>query len=476
MVIADTLSRAALLEEALPQLENEMEIHCNLVSSSLPVSDEKLDQIRKETLVDEILFKLKQYYRQGWPKIKNNIDPLVLPYFKIKNEIHVVSGIVFMNNRIVIPKSMRSEILNLIHEGHMGSKKCISLAKSLVYWPNLNSDIKNIVDNCEICLKYRVSNVKEPLMSHEIFPLPWHKIGIDLFEFQKKVYMLVVDYYSKYIEIALLNSGFASKKLILELKSILARHGIPKIVVSDNGPPFSSTEFNHFCKSWNIEHVTSSPYTPRSNGLAERSIQTIKRLLKKTLESNSDPYIALLNYRATPNFTTYSPAELLMNRKLKTKIPTNFENLMPVRVDEQKVNLAFKTNNETMKKYYNRTTKPLKELENGENIYYQKIPKSIWYPGVVREKCSEPRSYLTQDENNQIYRRNRQQIRKVPSPPNKPIVETLLDPQSSPSSDGSVLSPECDNEDHILASKNNKPMTSRSGRPLRPPDRLTYYN
>lgn len=474
MVIADTLSRAALSEESLPLLDHEIEIHCNPVSLSLPVSDAKVDHIRKETIADETLVKLIQHYREGWPEVKKKIDPLVMPYFKNKNEIHVINGIVFMNNRIVIPSSMRSEILSLIHEGHMGSKKCISLAKSLVYWPNLNSDIINLVDNCEICLKHRVSNAKEPLMPHEILPLPWQKIGIDLFEFQRKVYMLVVDYYSKYIEIALLNSGFSSKKLTTELKSIFARHGIPKILVSDNGPPFSSSEFNYFCKTWNIEHVLSSPYTPRSNGLAERSVQTIKRLLKKSLESNSDPYIALLNYRSTPNFTSYSPAELLMNRKLRTKIPTNFENLRPVRVDDQKVNMAFKNNAKKMKKYFNRTTKPLKEVKNGENVYYKKFPKSIWYPGVVMEKCSEPRSYLIQGENNQVYRRNRQHIMKLPSTPKNSNFEILFHQESSPSSDSSALSPERENQHHNLDSSNKKVMTSRTGRQIRPPNRLTY--
>lgn len=88
------------------------------------------------------------------------------------------------------------------------------------------------------------------------------------------MYILVVDYYSKYIEVEYLNNGYNSKNVITKLKSLFARHGIPNIFVSDNGPPFSSKEFKVFCREWEIKHVTSSPFLPRSNGLAERSLHS----------------------------------------------------------------------------------------------------------------------------------------------------------------------------------------------------------
>lgn len=124
-------------------------------------------------------------------------------------------------------------------------------------------------------------------MPHEIIDLPWYKVGCDLFEFQSKTYVLVVDNYSKYLEIELLSNGYSSPQVITKLKSIFARHGIPSLFISDNGPPFNSREFSLFCREWAIEHKTSSPYLARSNGLAERTIQTVKKLLLKAHESNS---------------------------------------------------------------------------------------------------------------------------------------------------------------------------------------------
>ncbi|XP_008181766.1 uncharacterized protein K02A2.6-like [Acyrthosiphon pisum] len=172
-------------------------------------------------------------------------------------------------------------MLKIVHEGHMGIERCKNSIKDLIFWPNINSDIKNIVENCEVCMKYRNNNSKEPLIPHDIPQIPWFKLGTDIFHFDNKIYLLVVDYYSKFVEIAHLTSGFTSISVIQHLKSIFARFGIPSVIVSDNGPPFNSLEFKQFMHEWDIEHVTSSPNYAQSNGLAERSIQSIKKLLKK---------------------------------------------------------------------------------------------------------------------------------------------------------------------------------------------------
>ena len=134
----------------------------------------------------------------------------------------------------------------------------------------------------------------------------------------------MVDYYSRCIEIALLKRTTATE-VIAHMKSIFARHGIPKLIVSDNGPQYSSEEFPKFMREYQCQHVTSSPLYPQSNGEAERAVKTIKGLLKK----EGDPYLALLSYRATPLQIGYSPSELLMGRKLRTTVPTTREQLIP---------------------------------------------------------------------------------------------------------------------------------------------------
>ena len=141
------------------------------------------------------------------------------------------------------------------------------------------------------------------------------KVATDLFELKSCTYLLVIDYFSRFIEIALLK-GTTSADVILHLKSIFARHGIPETVYSDNGPHYSSHLFKEFARDYQFIHITSTKF-PQSNGEAERAVKTVTNLLKKS----EDPYLALLAYRTAPLQCGYSPSELLMSRKLRNTIP-----------------------------------------------------------------------------------------------------------------------------------------------------------
>ena len=137
-------------------------------------------------------------------------------------------------NRLYIPPSLRADILEKLHEGHLGIVKCRARARETVWWPGISSQIKSKVDRCDICIKYRTPPV-EALISSEIPKYPWQIVGSDLFEVHGKTYMVVTDYFSRYIEVIMLSSE-TSKEVILKLKSIMGRWGIPEKLRSDNGP------------------------------------------------------------------------------------------------------------------------------------------------------------------------------------------------------------------------------------------------
>ena len=144
------------------------------------------------------------------------------------------------------------------------------------------------------CAKMAIQR-KEPMIVSPLPEFPLKVIGTDLFELDKKHYLLVVDYFSRYPEVILLKST-TSASVIEALKAIFSRHGIPEVIRSDNGPQYSSMEFFKFASSYGFQHITSSPLYPQSNGQAERTVQTVKCLLKQS----DDPYLALMSYRATP--------------------------------------------------------------------------------------------------------------------------------------------------------------------------------
>ena len=216
-------------------------------------------------------------------------------------------------NRIIKPSGQRPEILEQIHKGHQGIVKCREHAASSVWWPGLSRDIEELVNNCTECRKLRTQRA-QPLMPSSLPDMPWQKVGTDLFEWNKQTYLLIVD--SRFIEIARLSRPTA-EQVIHWTKSIFARHGIPEILISDNGPQFGSEMYSEFATEYQFQHLTSSHYFPQSNGEAERAVGTVKRLLNR----ENDPYLALMAYHATPLQNGYSPAELLMSQRLRTTVP-----------------------------------------------------------------------------------------------------------------------------------------------------------
>ena len=117
----------------------------------------------------------------------------------------------------------------------------------------------------------------------------------DLFELKGFTYLLVADYYSRFVEVQKLTTT-TSSSIVTQLKAIFARFGIPATLITDNGPQFDSQHMKEFAQAYEFQHATTSPYYPQANGLAERMVKTVKKLL----EHSEDAYKALLSYRATP--------------------------------------------------------------------------------------------------------------------------------------------------------------------------------
>ena len=168
------------------------------------------------------------------------------PYYAVAAEISISEGLLLRGSRIIIPLSLRKEILQRLHTGHQGISKCRDRAKQSVWWPGLSSQLQDVVSSCEVCHQH-YSQRAEPLIPSEHPQLPWQKVGMDLFDFQGSTYLIIIDYYSHYIERAKLNRTTAGE-VVTHCKSIFARHGIPEVVVSDNGPQFAAEAFEEFAQ------------------------------------------------------------------------------------------------------------------------------------------------------------------------------------------------------------------------------------
>ena len=239
LFVADQLSRAYIPEVPNDHLEEELEV--NVV---LPVSDDKLQELKDATQKDEVLRKLRNFVEFGWPDHLKDVDQSVASYWDFKEYICVSDDLLFKGDRLIVPESMRAEMLKAIHQGHFGSEACKRRAREVLFWPKMSQDIEAEVKTCEICNAHKKHQQKEPLHPHTVPQRPWSKVGADLFEVDGRNYLLLVDYYSGFFELDYL-SDTTSKSVISKIKSQIARYGIFEDLISDNGPQFVSLRILH---------------------------------------------------------------------------------------------------------------------------------------------------------------------------------------------------------------------------------------
>ena len=396
LVCSNTLSRVPLREQGPEISETEGNCQVHSVISSSSISTERLKQLEVETLNDRALQRVASYITQGCPKSRNPLIPELKSYYNLRNELTVVNNLILKGNKIVIPSTLIKEMKQILHTGHLGIERTKSNARSTMYWPNINNDINGMISNCIACQKYRNLNPREPLLSHEIPKDVWNKVATDLFVCLNKLYMIVIDYTSKYFEIAQLPDT-SSDTVITHMRSIFARHGIPKVVFSDNGPQYSSHEFKKFSKSWDFIHKTSSPEFPQSNRFVERAIQTIKQTLRKCREDDSDPYLTILALRTTKNSSGTSASELLMKRKLRVLVPL--------------LNVNGNTKTKLKKPTFSQS-RELQPFNTSDTVRYRQ--NNNWTrTGIIFNKSDMPRSYTLLNDKNNVIRRNRRHVIKM---------------------------------------------------------------
>ena len=218
---------------------------------------------------------------------------------------------------------MRGQVLQAIHLGHQGETKCILLARESVFWPGISNGIRQMVKDCDSCNRHQPAQPKLPIMQLDLPTRPWEKLGTDIFEFNGKKYLMIVNYYSRFPVIGLL-SDMSSHTICNHFTSVLVEYGLPTTIISDFGSQYVSERFKAKCEQSGITLYLSSPYHHQANSLAERATRTCTSLLRKVLEKNECPYTALWMYRTTPlDSQIQSPYELLFGRKPQSTLPSS---------------------------------------------------------------------------------------------------------------------------------------------------------
>lgn len=408
MFIADLLSRSYQNTENTDESYMHEIVHCIGLAHNFECTEEQKTQLITESSQDSELKILRNFINNGWPNSKDIPDGLH-SYYKLRGELSLDNDLVFFNDRLIVPVNLRSSFMKTLHEGHIGTTKMKQIARNLYYWPHIDSHIEEYVRKCYPCQMYQNSNIKEPLLSHNIPRLPWAKLATDIMDFKAKSYLVVYDYYSKWLDIKHINTKSA-RSIINALIDVFSYFGIPGEIVSDH-VPFDSRECKEFAKEWGFTFVYTSPRYPQANGMAEKGVQIAKKMLYKCLEDKSDYRLSLLNYRASPvSGTNVSPSELLMNRRLRTKLLVSTHYLQPKMIRSADQQQFENIRNRNIKNY-NKTSRFKSPFVVGQNIWFKKeVNSKVWLRGKITH-VNPNRAYNLVDSNNVRYTRTSFHIR-----------------------------------------------------------------
>ena len=397
-ILADPLSRLLLKKQGDDEETSQSLLNIQLQDLSLTKRE-----LRKQTTIDTALCQIIKYISRGWPMDKKQIPPELWTYYEKRDLLSLEEGILMWQERIIVPSTFRKTVLSVLHDGHPGIWAMRALSRFYVWWPGIDKDVENHVKQCNPCQQNRPWEPETLLYSWCAPAEPWARIHIDYAgPFDGKFWLVVIDAFSKWLEVKPQMST-TSTSTIKSLREMFCRFGLPKTIVSDNGPQFCSNEFQEFCHSNNIVHVRSTPYHPKTNGLAERAVRTFKERYASAKTAKVDTELALqrflIAYRNTPHKSTgRAPAELLLGRKLRT------------RLDLLKPDTTHHLDHSTLtqKIYHDRHCKP-RYFGEGESVWVQRIQGKGYEEGRITIKVSDY-SYLV-DVKGKIQRRHTDQLR-----------------------------------------------------------------
>ena len=346
-----------------------------IVNSSIPKAL-SVREVRYQTQNDDVLNKVIENLCTGsW----DNLDEKLKPFEMIKNELTCVNGnLVLRGNRLVIPDSLQQHVIGLAHEGHQGMVKTKMLLRDKVWFPKMDMMCENMIKTCHQCQVVTHVAAREPLKMTRIPEDPWINISVDFAEVSGQYVLIIVDDHSRYPFAECVRSTSA-KAVIPKLDKVFGMFGIPKIVKSDNGPPFNGHEFKVFADQLNFSHRKISPLWPEANGEAERFVKTFKKFVRTATNWKQEMQSFLRNYRATCHCTTgVAPATALFGRELRIKLPS-FENVKSNCFDKEQMLKHDIIQKEKMKMYAdkNRNVKE-SDIAVGDKVLVQQRKSNVF--------------------------------------------------------------------------------------------------
>ncbi|XP_013909081.1 PREDICTED: uncharacterized protein K02A2.6-like [Thamnophis sirtalis] len=343
--------------------------------------------VARHTSWDKVLAKVLGWTECGWPSYPLGTE--WRPFTTRQQELSSQQGCLLWGSRVVIPASLQEAVLTMLHDGHLGIVRMKALGRSYAWWPGMDQDIAWWVASCPQCQETRPACPKAPIQNWEQPRAPWSRIHMDLAGPAKgQMFIVIVDAFSKWVELFLL-SATTAPAIIKVLPRVFMTHGLPDLVVSDNGPQFIAAALASFFAQLGVRHAFVAPFNPVANGLAECVVQQEALARFGPLNWQVDIDMYLLWQHATPCTTmNKSPAELLMGRRIRTTLDRLHPEYAPDRPLDSQSQRKGSIDTPVYARNYS--------------------GHQLWLPGIVR-KITGPCSYLVED--GRVWKRHINQLR-----------------------------------------------------------------
>lgn len=362
-------------------------------------ADVNVEKVAQSLQEDNILGKVYKYTAEGWPNINKKAGGEITYYYNLRLKFNTQDNCLFYEDRLVIPKTLQNTILSMLHKDHEGIVRMKLNARSIFWWKNMNVDIENVAKVCDVCQVSQNVKKEHTVSSWPEVKKPMERIHLDLFYFQKYTLLIIVDVYSKFIDVKILNKSDVHS-LISQIQQFFSYFGLASEIVTDNGPPFNSWKLETFCRENNIKLTKTPPYHPQSNTYAERSVQTAKKyfykyVLDKKLEKFTmrEKIIRFTSaYNSTPSSVTgESPTDRIFSFKVKTCVNIINHRYHAIQDHAVTVNKKVRFNLNENKGYSKKDREtPIVQFKKGEKVFYRNHFKSYlkWLPATVVRQLS----------------------------------------------------------------------------------------
>ena len=309
--------------------------------ASLGVEEEEEDSevivSRVEEVSEAVTLPVLQHYTKEDNDLVKLMDNLkkgrkteLKDYEQCWTELSLSQGVVMRGERIIIPTKLRPDVIAAAHEGCPGRESMLRQMRMSVWWPGISRDVKDYTESCLGCTAATPRNRPPPMMERETPGGPWQHCSAD---FKGPIggtggyyFHVLIDNYSRWPEVEVVKST-SFQELRPALDRSIGLLGVPVSVTHDRGPPYNSAEWKKYAKEKGFETRACTPEHPEGNGLAERFMSVLVKTVHAAVALDKDPKVEVarrvMNYRNTPHPSTgKTPAQLMMGRKLRTKVPS----------------------------------------------------------------------------------------------------------------------------------------------------------